>query len=55
MKHSLFKRYIGVHLICVVLIGVGLFSFSMPETSEAAVEESCGEENIRRKECFNCL
>ena len=45
MKHSLFNRYLSVHLICVVLIGVGLFSFSMPETSEAAVEKSCGEEN----------
>ncbi len=33
----------------LILIGVGLFSFSMPETSEAAVEESCGEENMGGK------
>lgn len=49
MKHVQFSRYITIRLICFFLIGVGFFSFAMPDMSEAIVESSCGEENAGGK------
>ena len=49
MKHILFSRFLSLHLVCFALIGTGLFSFSTPGVSEAAVENSCGEGNTTGK------
>ena len=49
MKHTLFRRFLSLHLVCFALIGTGFFSFSTPDISEAVVENSCGEGNTTGK------
>ena len=41
--------FIRSGLICSILFGMVLFSFSLPVLSEAVVEESCGQENMGGK------
>jgi menaquinone-dependent protoporphyrinogen oxidase len=49
MKQTLICRCKNIGLVCFVLIGIGFFSFSLPDVSEAVVENSCGEENTGGK------
>ena len=45
MKYRIFAMFIRSGLICSILFGIALISFSFPVLSEAIVEESCGQEN----------
>ena len=49
MKYRIFGMFIRSGLICSILFGIALISFSLPVESEAIVEESCGESNIGGK------
>ena len=49
MNYRIFSMLIRTGLICSILFGIVLISFSFPVVSEATVEESCGEENMGGK------
>lgn len=49
MNYRIFGMFIRTGLICSILFGIGVISFSFPVLSEAIVEESCGEGNMGAK------
>jgi menaquinone-dependent protoporphyrinogen oxidase len=49
MNYRIVSMLIRTGMICSILFGVVLISFSFPVVSEAIVEESCGEENMGGK------